>query len=379
VRLTEEQQLLVETVKRVGREQIAPRALEVANSHEYPWDWWKTLQKSELLGIYYPTEWGGGGCDLTTLALVVENLAWFSNTAASMVVGLVFGGIPLIELGNPEQQARYLPRLAAGDILTAMAMSEPSGGSDAAAIQSRAIRHGDHYVVNGEKCFCSNANLAEVIIVYAKTDPERGARGITGFLLGPQTPGFEVTRLEDKMGATALPTCALAFRDVRIPVEDRLGPENEGFRIAMHAFGKVRPIIGARAVGLAQGALDAAVSYARERKTFGKPLGGHQAIAFLIADLATEIEAARNLVYRACEAVESEDPDYERYCAMAKLFATDIAMRVTTECVQIFGGYGYMKDYPVEHRMREAKAGQIVEGTNQIQRLVISRSILGRL
>jgi alkylation response protein AidB-like acyl-CoA dehydrogenase len=181
------------------------------------------------------------------------------------------------------------------------------------------------------------------------------------------------------MGATALPTCALAFRDLRIPAGNRLGPENEGFGIAMRAFGKVRPIIGARAVGLAQGALDATVAHARERKTFGKPLGGHQSIAFLIADMSTEIEAARNLVYRACEAVEAEEPDYERYCAMAKLFATDVAMRVTTDCVQIFGGYGYMKDYPVEHRMREAKVGQIVEGANQIQRIVISRSILGRL
>ncbi len=379
MRLSDEQRLLVETVKRVGREQIAPRALEVANSHDFPWDWWKALQKSELLGIYYPTEWGGGGCDLTTLALAVEALAYYSNTAASMLVGLVFGGIPLIELGTPEQQDRYLARLASGQILTAMAMSEPSGGSDAAAIESRAVREGEHYVLNGEKCFCSNANIAEVIIVYAKTDPSRGARGITGFLVGPDTPGFEVTRLEDKMGATALPTCALSLRDVRVPVTDRLGPENDGFSIAMRAFGKVRPIIGARAVGLAQGALDAAVQHSQERRTFGRPLGGHQAIAFLIADLATEIEAARNLVYRACEAVEAQDPDYERYCAMAKMFATDVAMRVTTECVQIFGGYGYMKDYPVEHRMREAKVGQIVEGTNQIQRLVISRSILGRL
>jgi alkylation response protein AidB-like acyl-CoA dehydrogenase len=379
MRLNEDQKLLLDEVRRLGRERIAPRALEVANTHDYPWHYWEALKSLDLLGIYYPEEWGGGGAGLTTLALVVEQLAYFSNTASSMAIGQVFAGIPLIELGTQEQKEKYLRRLAGGEVLTAMAMTEPSGGSDAAAIESRAVRDGDDYILNGEKCFCSNANIAEVVLVYAKTDPAKGAKGITGFLVDRGTPGFEITRLEDKMGATALPTCALAFRDLRIPAGNRLGPENEGFGIAMRAFGKVRPIIGARAVGLAQGALDATVAHARERKTFGKPLGGHQSIAFLIADMSTEIEAARNLVYRACEAVEAEEPDYERYCAMAKLFATDVAMRVTTDCVQIFGGYGYMKDYPVEHRMREAKVGQIVEGANQIQRIVISRSILGRL
>jgi alkylation response protein AidB-like acyl-CoA dehydrogenase len=379
LKLDDEQRLLVETVRRLGRDKLLPRALEVANTHEYPWDYWEALKKADLLGIYYPAEWGGGDCGLTTLALVVEELARVSNTAASMVIGQVFGGIPLIELGTDSQKSAYLSRLAAGETLVAMAMTEPGAGSDAAGIESRAVHVGDHYVINGEKCFISNANLAEVVLVYAKTEPSLGAKGISGFLIARDTPGFTITRIEDKMGANAIPTCALSFKDCRIPESQRLGPENAGFTIAMRAFGKVRPVIGARAVGLAQGAFEAVIVHARERRTFGKALGGHQAIAFMIADMATRIEAARNLVYRACEAVESGDPDYERYCAMAKLFATDMAMSVTTDAVQIFGGYGYMRDFPVEHRMREAKVGQIVEGANQIQRLVIARSILGRL
>jgi alkylation response protein AidB-like acyl-CoA dehydrogenase len=367
---------IVSLARRLAQERIAPRALEIAHGDVYPEDVFALLRDHGFFGLLYPTTYAGLGAGLQTVCDVVEAIAEVCNTSSSLLISQVFGGLPILIAGDDEQRARYIPDIAAGSIRCAMAMTEPDAGSDPAGIRTLARRDGDDFVLDGRKCFISMANLADVITVYAKLEPGRSTRNIQGFLIAKETPGLRVGRIERKMGSNALPTCEVILEGCRVPASARLGQPGSGFRLAMQVFERVRPIIAARAVGLAQGAFDVAAAYLQEREAFGSPLAALQGLQFMVADMATGIEASRGLVRRACEAVAAGDPQAGRYCAMAKLFATDTAMRVTTDCVQLLGGYGYLSDHPVEHRMREAKLSQIVEGTNQIQRVVIARSFL---
>ena len=368
---------IVDLARRIARERIEPRALEIAHSHEYPQDVFDLFKESGFFSLLYPREWGGLGADLRTYCDLVEVIATTCSTSASLLISQVFGGLPILVAGDDDQREAYLPKIAAGEFRCAMAMTEPTGGSDPAGIRTLARRTDGGFVLNGQKCFISLANLADVITVYAKLEPGRSTRTIQGFLIPQGTPGMRVGRLEEKMAVPAIPTCELFLEDCFVSESAVLGQPGTGFHLAMEVFERVRPIIAARSVGIAQGAFNAAVAHLGEREAFGRPLAANQGLQFMVADMATSIEAARGLVKRACEAIDDGEPAAGRYAAMAKLFATEAAMRVTTDAVQLFGGYGFLADYPVAHRMREAKLGQIVEGTSEIQKIVIARSFLG--
>jgi alkylation response protein AidB-like acyl-CoA dehydrogenase len=370
---------LLATTRRLARERIAPIALELANTHEWPEQLFELLRDHGYFGLYYPSQYGGIGLSLRAFSEIIEELAAVSNTAASVVLGQHQAGLSIMAAGTAQQRARWLPALAAGEIKGAMALTEPSAGSDVAGIRTVARQVDGGYVLNGRKCFITLASVADVITIYAKRAPGRSTSTIQGFVVPRTTPGLVVGRAEDKMASGALPSCEVMLEDCFVPEDAVLGSPGSGFRIAMNVFERARPIIGARAVGLARGAMEAAVDYVKNREAFGRPLSDQQGIQFMVADMATQIEAARALVHRACRAVDEDDPLAPRYCAMAKYFATDVAVAVTADAVQLFGGYGYMRDYPVEHRYREAKLGQIVEGTNQIQRMVVGRSVFGQV
>ena len=367
----------VRYARELARTRISARALEYANTHEYPEELFELLRSAGFFGLYHSPEWGGLGLRLRTVCQVVEELARVSSTAASMVIGQVQGSLPITIAGSPEIQQRYLPRLVRGEIRPAMALTEPEAGSDVANLSTRAVADGDDFRLTGLKCFITNVAVADIVTVFAKLESGRSTRTIQGFVVPKGTPGMTVGRMEEKMASGALPTSELVFDDCVVPAANRLGEPGSGFRAAMQVLEHVRPIIAARAVGLAQGALDDAVAYLRGRRAFGRPLAENPALQVMVADMTIAVEAARGLVLRACQAIAENDDDAGRYCAMAKAYATDMAMSVTTDAVQLFGGYGVMRDYPVEHRMREAKIGQIVDGTNQIQRLIIARSVLG--
>jgi alkylation response protein AidB-like acyl-CoA dehydrogenase len=375
---TAERTDLIMAARRLGRERLEPIALELANTHEWPEHLFQLLRDNGYFGLYYPSEYGGAGLSLEDFSAIIEELAAVSNTAASVVVGQHQAGLSIMAAGSDEQRAKWLPRLASGEIKGAMAMTEPGAGSDVASIRTVARPVEGGYVLNGRKCFITLASVADVITVYAKREPGRSTSTIQGFVIPAGTPGLTVGRAEDKMASGALPSCELLLEDCFVPEQDVLGEPGSGFRIAMAVFERARPIIGARAVGLARGAMEASIAYLKQREAFGRPLSEQQSIQFTVADMATQIEAARALVRMACRAVDANDPMAPRYCAMAKYFATDMSVAVTTDAVQLFGGYGYMRDYPVEHRFREAKLGQIVEGTNQIQRLIVGRSMFGQ-
>ncbi len=370
---------LIAATRRLARERLAPMALELANAHEWPEHLFELLRDHGYFGLYYPSQYGGLGLSLRAFSEIIEELAAVSNTAASVVLGQHQAGLAIMAAGSAEQRARWLPALAAGEIKGAMAMTEPNAGSDVAGIRTVARQVEGGYVLNGRKCFITLANVADVITVYAKREPGRSTSTIQGFIVPRGTPGLVVGRAEEKMACGALPSCEVMLEDCFVSQESVLGSPGSGFRVAMSVFERARPIIGARAVGLARGAMEAAVDYVKNREAFGRPLSEQQGIQFMVADMATKIEAARALVHRACHAVDEGDPLAPRYCAMAKYFATDVSVAVTADAVQLFGGYGYMRDYPVEHRFREAKLGQIVEGTNQIQRLIVGRSLFGQV
>jgi alkylation response protein AidB-like acyl-CoA dehydrogenase len=375
----EEHSDLIAATRRLAEERLAPIALELANTHEWPEDVFQLLRENGYFGLYYPREFGGLGLSLHTFSEIIEELASVSNTAASMVVGQHQSGLAIMAAGSQEQRERWLPALASGAIKGAMAMTEPDAGSDVAGIRTVARKVDGGYLLSGRKCFITLANVADVITVYAKREPGRSTSTIQGFVISAGTPGLVVGRAEEKMASAALPSCELVLEDCFVPDGAVLGSPGSGFRIAMNVFERARPIIGARAVGVARGAMEAAIDYVKHREAFERPLSEQQGIQFMVADMATQIEAARALVHRACNAVDNDDPLAARYCAMAKYFSTDVSVAVTTNAVQLFGGYGYMRDYPVEHRFREAKLGQIVEGTNQIQRLIVGRSMFGQI
>src|SRR6058998_1355620 len=376
--LSEEQREIRELVRTLARERVAPRAHDIDKSAEFPWDMVGLLREQELFGLPYEERFGGTGTGSLMLLVAIEELAKVCATTALLLAVQELGTLAIKLAGTDDQKKRWLPRCASGEWLAAYALTEPGSGSDSAAMRSEARRDGDKYVLNGSKRFITNAGVAGLYVVFAKTDPGRGHEGISAFVVEADTPGFEVGRIEPKMGIKGSTTGELFFNDMRVPAENLLGEEGEGFKIAMRILDRSRPGIGAQGLGLAQGATDYALEYAKSRETMGKPIGEHQVIAAMLADMETKCEAGRGLLYKVGRMIDEGDtgPELTKLSAMAKLYCTDVAMEVTTDAVQILGGYGYMQEYPVERMMRDAKITQIYEGTNQIQRLVIAREMV---
>lgn len=357
---------------------IAPHAARVDAEQRYPAESVAACVDMELPALGVPTEYGGAGADLVTQAIMAEELARVcASTSVTMLVSKL-GMLPVMNFASEEVKYRYLPQVASGASQASYCLSEADAGSDVAAMRCRAVRDGDHYVLSGTKYWITNAGVSDTYTVFAKTDPDAGHRGISCFLVEAAW-GVQVAKLEHKMGLRGSPTGEVVFDDIRVPVGNRIGAEGEGFAITMHTLDRSRPTIGAQAVGIAQGALDYAVRYMGERHAFGQPIAALQGLRFMVADMAMRTEAARGLVYRACAAADAGDPQSELSMlgAMAKAFASDTAMSVATDAVQLLGGYGYTTDFPVERFMRDAKITQIYEGTNQIQRVVISKKLLG--
>ncbi|HSO28929.1 MAG TPA: acyl-CoA dehydrogenase family protein [Candidatus Sulfomarinibacteraceae bacterium] len=378
-RLTEEQVLLRDTLRELADARIAPRAAEIDRGGEFPEDIRRLLADHDVLALPFPVEHGGVGADLLTTCLAIEQIARACATSSLILAVQELGALPLLIAGSSEQHARWFPDLASGRTLVAFGLTEPEAGSDAAAIRTRAVRDGDDYLISGTKRFISHGSVAGLITVFAMTDPEAARhRRLSCFAVEVPAEGFRVARLEHKMGIRGSPTAELTFDSVRVPVANRIGAEGDGFSIAMATLDRSRPGVAAQAVGIAQGALEAATAYARERKQFGQRIGDFQMIGAMLADMDAGVEAARQLLYTACGVIDAGGPDAARWSAMCKLVAADTAMRVTTDAVQIFGGYGYIEEFPVERMMRDAKITQLYEGTQQIQRLVIARALLGR-
>jgi alkylation response protein AidB-like acyl-CoA dehydrogenase len=376
--LTDEQREIRDLIRDLSRERIAPRAAEIDKSAEFPWDVVELLREHDIFGVLFDEEYGGAGASALMTLVAIEEVSKVCATSGLILAVQELGSLGLKLAGTEEQKQRYLPRLASGEWLPAYALTEPGSGSDSAAMRSEARREGNEFVINGSKRFITNAGVAGLYTVFAKTDPDAGHAGISAFVVEADTPGFEVGRIEPKMGIKGSTTGELFFNDMRVPAENLLGEEGEGFRIAMRILDRSRPGIGAQGLGLAQGATDYALEYAKSRETMGKPIAEHQLIAARLADMETKCEAARGLLYKCGQMIDEgvDSPELTKISAMSKLYCTDIAMEVTTDAVQILGGYGYMQEYPVERMMRDAKITQIYEGTNQIQRLVIAREMV---
>ena len=376
--LTDEQREMRDLIRELARERIAPRAHEIDKSGEFPWDVVELFREHGIFGVMYDEEYGGLGASALMTLVAIEEVSKVCATSGLILAVQELGSLGVKLAGTVEQKERYLPRLASGEWLAAYALTEPGSGSDSAAMRSEAGRDGDEYVINGGKRFITNAGVADLYTVFAKTDPALGHDGISAFLVEATLPGFEVGRIEPKMGIKGSTTGEIFFNDMRIPVENLLGDEGEGFKIAMRILDRSRPGIGAQGLGIAQGATDYALEYAKDRETMGKPIGQHQLIAGMLADMETKCEAARGLLYKCGQLIDdgADGSDLTKISAMSKLYCSDVAMEVTTDAVQILGGYGYMQEYPLERMMRDAKITQLYEGTNQIQRLVIAREML---
>jgi alkylation response protein AidB-like acyl-CoA dehydrogenase len=374
--LSEEEQSLIEAIHEIGLERVAPRAAEIDHTAQFPWDMKELLAQQDIYAMPFPEEYGGIGSTHLAVAMAIEELSRHCATTGVLLAVQELGATPILLAGNDAQKRKYIPPLARGEWLAAFALTEAGSGSDSAAMRTFAVRKGDKYILNGSKRFITNGGLAEVNTVFAITDPTTGTHGISVFIVEKAFPGFSVGRVEDKMGIKGSQTAELIFTDCEVPVENLLGHEGEGFKFAMMTLDRTRIGIAAQALGIAQGALDLAVSYSKQRIQFDKPIAENQGIQFMLADMATKVEASRLLVYNAAAMVDSGEKHFGKYSAMAKWFASDSAMEVTNDAIQILGGYGYMKEYPAERMLRDAKITQIYEGTNQIQRLVIARELL---
>jgi alkylation response protein AidB-like acyl-CoA dehydrogenase len=376
--LTDEQREIRELVRTIARERVAPRAAEIDRSGEFPWDIVEVFRENDLFGIMYDEAHGGIGESSLLTFVTIEELSKVCATCGLIVAAQELGSLGVKLAGTEEQKERFLPRLASGEWLAAYALTEAGSGSDSAAMRTTARLEGGEYVLDGGKRFITSAGVASVYVVFAKTDPGRGHSGISAFVVEADAPGFEVGRIEPKMGIKGSTTGEIFFNECRIPAENLLGSQGEGFKLAMRILDRSRPGIGAQGLGLAQGATDFALEYAKSRVTMGKPIAEHQLIAGMLADMETKCEAGRGLLYKVGQLIDEGDdgPELTKLSAMAKLYCTDIAMEVTTDAVQVLGGYGYIQEYPVERMMRDAKITQIYEGTNQIQRLVIAREML---
>jgi len=374
--LTDDQRAIRNLARDIAQERIAPLAARVDETEEYPAEQLRLLGEQGLMGLHIPEEYGGAQAGTLAYCLAAEEVARACAATSTIFLVQNLGGYPIVMGGNAEQKKRFLPRLATGEITAAFSLSEPGSGSDAAGMTCSAVRKGDRYVVNGSKMWVTNGSHAGVITVFVSTDRTQRARGVTALLVEPGTPGFSVGKHEKKLGIRGSPTVALHFTDCEIPVENRLGEEGAGFRLAMRTLESSRPTIGAQAVGIAQAALDAAVGYAKERKSFDQPIAAFQGIQFMLADMAMAVHVSRLAVHHTAALMDRGAASTAFEASVAKCVASDTAMKVATDAVQIFGGYGYTREFPVERYMRDAKITQIYEGTNQIQRLVIARALL---
>ena len=374
--LSDDERRTRDLARALAREQVAPRAAQVDEAEIYPAESLAHLAEAGLLGLYVPEAYGGVGLGALAFCLAVEEIAWACASTAVIYLVQYAAGYPIVSHGTEDQKRRYLPRLASGEITAALSISEPGAGSDAASMTTTAVRKGDRYVLNGTKMWVTNGSRAGVYTLFATVDRERGHRGVTAFLVEPTFPGFAVGKLERKMGIRGSPTVALHLSDCEVPVDNRLGEEGQGFRVALGALDRSRPAVGAQAVGIGQAALDAATAYAKERRQFNRPIAEFQGIQFMLADMAIQVHASRLMVHHAAALVDRGVAGTSLEASMAKCFAGDTAMKVATDAVQVFGGYGYTREYPVERFMRDAKITQIYEGTNQIQRVVIARELM---
>jgi alkylation response protein AidB-like acyl-CoA dehydrogenase len=376
--LTDDQRAIRQLVHDICIESVEPRAAEIDASGEFPWDIKKLFAEHDILGIPFSPEYGGVSGSAVTLLVAIEEISKYCATSSLILSTQSLGSLPILLGGTEEQKRTFLPPLASGEKMAAYALTEPGSGSDAGGMRTRAVRHGDTYALNGSKTFITGGSVADTIVVFARGDRDGDgqARDFSAFVLEKTMPGFRVGKLEKKLGIRGSPTAQLFFEDVVVPAANRLGKEGDGFKLALRVLDHSRPGIAAQALGLAEGAFDVARRYAAERKQFGKAISEFQGIQFMLADMATAIEAARMLTYAAADALDRQLKTITLSSSMAKVFASDVAMRVTTDAVQILGGSGYLRDFPVERMMRDAKITQIYEGTNEIQRLVIARELL---
>jgi alkylation response protein AidB-like acyl-CoA dehydrogenase len=381
--LTEEQVLLRDMVRKLAKEKIEPGAAARDQKAEFSWEMVELIRENGLFGVDFSEEYGGSGAGLLSLIIVVEELSKVDASVGILPVGQELGSLPILLAANPEQKKKFLPPLAAGEKLSAFALTEASGGSDVASFRCKAVRKGDFYILNGNKTFITNGGVGETITVYALTDPAKGGhKGASVFVVEKGTKGFSVGKHEDKLGIRSSDTVELIFEDCPVPAENLLTNEGLGFSIMMKTLDFSRPAVGAQALGIAAGAFEYAVNYAKERVAFGKPIIAQQGISFKLADMAMNVEAARQLLYKTASVLQELpkdlsriSPEMIRLSSMSKCFCSDVAMRVTPEAVQVLGGYGYVKEYPVERYMRDAKITQIYEGTNEIQRVVIMSTL----
>ena len=367
---------LRDTVRKMVSERVAPRAAEIDEKAEYPQDLRELFAEHDLFGLPFETEYGGTGTGTLMLNIAIEEVSKACASTALMLMIQELGTLPIRLFGSDELKQRFLPKCATGEWTPAFALSEPEAGSDAGGMRTRAVRDGDEWVIDGTKNWITNLGIADFYVVFAVTDPDAGpSRGISAFVVEADRPGFSIGKLEHKMGIRGSPTGQPIFDQVRVPTENLVGEVDQGFKVALATLDHSRLGVAAQSVGLAQGATDYAAAYAKERRQFGQPIASFQGIQFKLADMETRTAAARELLYQACAKVDSGDADMGKYSAMAKLVASDTAMWVTTEAVQVLGGYGYVSEYPVERMMRDAKITQIYEGTNEIQRVVIARTL----
>lgn len=376
---TDEQKAFRDSIRQLAEDKIAPRAAEIDEADEYPWDIDELLVKNGFAGVSYPEEFGGAGGGAVELCILIEEISRVAAGVALIPAVNKLGAIPILLAGSDEMKKRVFTGITNGEHRMSYCLTEPGSGSDAAAMRSRAVKDGDHWVLNGSKRFITGAGATDLYTYFAVSDPD-GPKGknITAFLLDKDMEGFSLGRKEDKMGIRGSPTREVILENVRVPDENVIGEVNGGFQIAMRTLDFSRPSVAAQALGIAQGAFDFAVDYCNERQQFGKPVSTFQGMQFMFADMAIKIETARMAVYRSAVAVDEHAADVSYWAAIAKCYASDVAMDVTTDCVQALGGYGYIREYPVEKFMRDAKITQIYEGTNQIQRVVIARKIFGR-
>jgi alkylation response protein AidB-like acyl-CoA dehydrogenase len=377
ITLTDEQREFRDVVRRFAAEKIAPRAADTDRAGEFSWPTFEALKSMELTALSFPVEYGGAGASTVDQAIVVEEIAAACASTSLMLLISKLSMLPVINFGSEEIKQAYVPRIAAGESQASYCLSEADAGSDVASMTTRAVRDGDDWILNGSKCWITNAGISDLYTVFARTADDRHS-GITAFLVEAEW-GVHVDKLEHKLGIKGSPTGVIRLDDARVPDSHRLGEIGQGFEVAMHTLDRSRPTIGAQAVGIARGALDFAIGYMHERTTFGRPLAQNQGLQWIVADAGIKVEAARTLVHKACAMVDEGDPHGELSMtgAMAKTFASDIAMEVTTDAVQLLGGYGYTNEFPVERMMRDAKITQIYEGTNQIQRMVIAKHLMG--
>ncbi len=374
--LSEEQIMVRDLCRQIAKDKIKPVAAELDKTEKFPWEIMKVLAQSDLFSIFVPSEFGGTGAGVLDLCIATEELSRVCAGIAVCYAASALGTFPIILFGNQEQKNKYLPDLASGKKIAAFGLTEPAAGSDASAIQTTAKKEGSYYILNGTKHFITNGGDAQIYTVIAMTDKNKGARGASAFIVEKGMKGFSFGKKEDKLGIRASSTAELIFQDCKVPQENLLAKEGMGFIVTMKTFDMSRPGVAAQAVGIAQGALDLAVQYAKERQQFGKSISAFQGIQWMLADMATQVEAARALVYSVARMIDRGQAKVGKESAMAKLFASDTAMKVATDAVQIFGGYGYMRDYPIEKFMRDAKITQIYEGTNQIQRNIIGLGLI---